>query len=46
MEDKQKEELRNEILNALFPSKEDDGIEHVDMPYAEFVQKINLLADL
>lgn len=41
----EKQELLKELLNALWPSKEDDGIEHVDMGYKEFVKKLKLLAD-
>lgn len=40
----EKKELLAELLNAIFPSKEDDGIEHVDMSYKEFVAKLKKLA--
>lgn len=36
----EKKELLKEILNAVFPSDESDGIEHVDMSYKEFVKKL------
>lgn len=32
------EELVKELDNIVFPSKESDGIEHVDMSHAEFFQ--------
>lgn len=39
-----KQALLAEIKDAIFPSKEDDGIEHVDFSYEEFMQKLDELA--
>lgn len=42
---KKKKELLDEILNSIFESREDeDSIEHVDMYYSDFVEKITELA--
>lgn len=38
--------LLSELKNAIFPSDEDDGIEHVDMGYTEFLEKLDELANL
>lgn len=41
-----KEKLLAEIDNAIFLSKEDDDtIEHVDMGYKEFMEKLKKLAE-
>lgn len=37
-------EIVARIKNAVFPSKEGDGIEHVDMSYGEFMSLIDTLA--
>ncbi len=42
--DKEKAAILAQIENAIFPSKEDDGIEHVDFSYAEFMALIRRLA--
>lgn len=41
-----KEDILKELDNAIFPSKEDDGIEHVDMSYKDFMRKLQELARL
>lgn len=38
------QEILAELKNAIFPSKEDDGVAHVDMSYAEFMAKLEALA--
>ena len=41
-----KQEILNELLNAIFVSKEEeDSIEHIDMGYKEFVKKLKMLAE-
>ena len=32
-------------MNGIFPSKEGDGIEHVDFSYKEFKELLNKLSD-
>jgi hypothetical protein len=39
-----KAQILAELTNAIFPSKESDGIETVDMSYKEFMSKLALLA--
>lgn len=34
------EQKLKEYANILFPSKEDDGIEHVDASYEDFMAKL------
>ena len=41
MKQKTLKELKAELDNAIFPSNEDDGIEHVDLNYKEFFNLIN-----
>lgn len=41
----EKKKLLEEILNAVFPSKEDDGVEHIDMSYKMFIRKLRKLAE-
>lgn len=40
-----KQELLAELINAIFDDG-DDGIEHVDMSYDEFITKMKQLASL
>ena len=40
----EKEKLLEELLNAIFPSKEDSGVEHIDMSYKQFIKKLKELA--
>jgi|GEM_PF-3890731 len=40
-----KKKLLAEIENAIFPSKEDSGVEHIDMSYKQFIKKIRQLAN-
>lgn len=35
-----------ELDNAIFPSKEDDGVEHIDMSYKDFIHKIAEIASI
>lgn len=39
-----KVELLKELKNAIFPSNEGDGVEHIDMSYKQFIRKIEDLA--
>lgn len=39
-----KQTILQELKDVIFPSKEDDGIEHIDMTYVNFISKIELLA--
>ena len=40
-----KQKLLEELLNAIFPSKEaENSIEHIDMGYRKFVAKLKQLA--
>lgn len=39
-----KKKLLAELLNVIFPSKESDGVEHIDMSYREFIKKLKQLA--
>jgi len=41
----EKKKLLTEIENAIFPSKEEDSIGHVDFSYSEFISKLRKLAD-
>lgn len=40
-----KEDILAELENVIFPSKEDDGIEAVDMSYKDFMRKLHKLAE-
>lgn len=37
-------DLYEELSNAIFPSKENDGIEHIDMSYKDFMRLLKALA--
>lgn len=41
---KERKEVLHELENAIFSSKEDDGVEHIDMSYKKFISKIRYLA--
>lgn len=41
-----KDKLLAELENAIFPSKESNGITHVDMSYRDFMKKLRKLASL
>lgn len=40
----EKKELLEELINGIFPSKGDNGIEHVDFTYKTFIKKLRELA--
>lgn len=39
------QELKDYVANIVFPSGEDDGIEHVDLSYYDFMKMMNSIID-